>query len=408
MPKAKHTSQSELTFKGNRGLGRHGWLRLTPAYSVRLVEQILESGAVPEGPVLDPFCGSGTTALVCAERGLRADTTDINGFLLWLAAAKSRNYSLAERRAFRLGAASVERALGRARGSSAWVPPLYKLEKWWSEATLAGLSRGLARVERLNEELPGHAADLLKVAFCRTLIARAHVSFGHQSMSFRRAEAAGDELEALKTAWREAVALISAGAEQRLAALPRAVLCDARELERRLSPGAYRAVITSPPYPNRMSYVRELRPYMYWLRYLDSGKSAGELDWQAIGGTWGRATSNLTRWQPDASRKIPFRGFERRILPAIRRESPVLASYVHKYFEDMLRHCESLQRLLVPGATVHYIVGNSKFYDVLLPVERIFAALFAATGFRDTEVRTIRKRSSKKELFEFVVSAEKA
>lgn len=25
---------------------------------------------------------------------------------------------------------------------------------------------------------------------------------------------------------------------------------------------------------------------------------------------------------------------------------------------------------------IHYVVGNSKFYDVMLPVEEIFAALF--------------------------------
>ncbi|WP_322490103.1 hypothetical protein [Chloroflexus sp.] len=37
-------------------------------------------------------------------------------------------------------------------------------------------------------------------------------------------------------------------------------------------------VITSPPYPNRMSYIRELRPYMYWLGYLNNGRDAGELD----------------------------------------------------------------------------------------------------------------------------------
>lgn len=408
MPASKQQSQAHLTFKGNRGLGRHGWLRLTPAYSVQMVERILDGGTVPGGPVLDPFCGSGTTALVCAERGVHADTTDINRFLLWLAAAKSRDYSAAERQSFARSSVVVERALSRGRSSPEWVPPLYKIEKWWSPATLAGLSRGLSAIERLEREQPGNAVDLLKVAFCRTLIARAHVSFGHQSMSFRRAQAPVDESEALRAAWREAVMLVAEGAERPVSTPPRALLCDARELEQRLLPGTYRAVITSPPYPNRMSYVRELRPYMYWLRYLDSGKGAGELDWQAIGGTWGTATSNLSRWQPDAGVRVPFRGFERKILAAIRRESPLLASYVHKYFEDMLRHCESVQRLLVSGATLHYIVGNSKFYDVLLPVEQIFAALFAATGFHKTQVQAIRKRSSKKELYEFVVSAEKS
>jgi hypothetical protein len=56
---------------------------------------------------------------------------------------------------------------------------------------------------------------------------------------------------------------------------------------------------------------------------------------------------------------------------------------------------------------VHYVVGNSKFYDVMLPVERIFGSLFAAAGFEDVAIRTLRKRTSKKELFEYVVSARK-
>jgi hypothetical protein len=54
---------------------------------------------------------------------------------------------------------------------------------------------------------------------------------------------------------------------------------------------------------------------------------------------------------------------------------------------------------------VHYIVGNSKFYDVLVPVEEIFASLFEAAGWTRVGVRVLRKRSSKKELYELVVTA---
>jgi hypothetical protein len=85
----------------------------------------------------------------------------------------------------------------------------------------------------------------------------------------------------------------------------------------------------------------------------------------------------------------------------------VLSRYVHKYFLDMARHCRGLFRAVAPGGTIHYIVGNSKFYDVVLPVEEIFAALFEAAGFTNTKIQSTRKRTSKKELFEFVVSARK-
>src|SRR6185437_15229209 len=103
----------------------------------------------------------------------------------------------------------------------------------------------------------------------------------------------------------------------------------------------YACVITSPPYPNRMSYIRELRPYMYWLGYLQDARSAGELDWQAIGGTWGFATSSVAKWKPEADVPIPHRGFME-IIERIDERSPILSRYVHKYFYDMVKHIRGL------------------------------------------------------------------
>lgn len=186
----------------------------------------------------------------------------------------------------------------------------------------------------------------------------------------------------------------------------RVFLGDSRELSGVLpkSEKRYTVVITSPPYPNRMSYIRELRPYMYWLGFLADGRAAGELDWQAIGGTWGCATSKLNKWSPRCSGDIPFLHFDR-IIRDISRDHKLLGRYVHKYFEDVKCHILGLKSVLAPGARCHYIVGNSKFYDTMLPVEGIYAALFEDAGFVDVNIETIRKRTSKKELYEFVVHA---
>jgi len=50
-------------------------------------------------------------------------------------------------------------------------------------------------------------------------------------------------------------------------------------------------------------------------------------------------------------------------------------------------------------------MGNSKFYDTLVPVEKLYAALLAQLGFEHIVVEPIRKRNSKKELVEFCVQA---
>lgn len=83
----------------------------------------------------------------------------------------------------------------------------------------------------------------------------------------------------------------------------------------------------------------------------------------------------------------------------------LLANYVMKYFEDMSQHFSGLRGVLNPGARVHYIVGNSTFYGVLVPTEKIYGAMLQQYGFEDVDVRPIRKRNSKKELIEFDVSA---
>lgn len=76
-----------------------------------------------------------------------------------------------------------------------------------------------------------------------------------------------------------------------------------------------------------------------------------ELDWQAIGGTWGCATSNLTKWEPDAVVERP-QGLGD-ICDRISQKSPTLGRYVLKYFQDMAAHVAQLRGLLRPGGTAH-------------------------------------------------------
>jgi hypothetical protein len=259
-------------------------------------------------------------------------------------------------------------------------------------------------------ETDAKIVDLLKIAFCKVLIRTANVMFGHQSMSFKKV---GRQRELFAPTPRETVhdAFIEAADEiatslktDRPCAEGHVFVGDSRAPQDAVPKGStYSCVITSPPYPNRMSYIRELRPYMYWLGFLENGRQAGELDWRAIGGTWGCATSLLGTWQPSRDH-LPYNNLDQ-IVASIRRRQEALGRYVHKYFDDIQVHLANLKAILLPRARCHYVVGNSKFYDTLVPVEEIYAALFADAGYLDIGIEAIRKRTSKKELFEFLVSA---
>ncbi len=371
---------------------------MTPAYSVRLVEQLLDECPGPR-VVFDPFSGTGTTALCADYRGDTGVATDINPFLVWLAQAKAGSYDTGAIESFTaLGQVAAQSAASGA-GALADCPPLRNIERWWRPPELIFLRRLKAVIDTCAVEA---AATLLRLAFCRTMMKLSNAAFNHQSMSFRNAREPRDAL-ACATQFLDDVAHIAAGAADNPTGSAEYLLANARD-EAHAWRGRIDLLITSPPYPNRMSYIRELRPYMYWLDFLSTGHQAGELDWQAIGGTWGVATSRLADW----SAAVPAAPDLQRVLLEIRsahpRNGPLLANYVQKYFEDMLEHLGAMIVLLRPGATAHYIVGNSIFYGHEVRAQELLAGQMAAAGLRDVRIVPLRKRNSKQGLLEFQVS----
>ena len=272
----KQTLNQHLTFKANGTQGRHGWLRLTPAYSVHLVEKLV-ADCRQEDLVLDPFCGTGTTALVCAQAGIRCHTVDINPFLVWLAQVKCTTYSSED---VRQADNVLRQALFDCENirQDFWTPPIKDIDKWWEPEILRLLAQIFARIR--TSTLDDAAHSLCSIVFCRALIELSSVSFGHQSMSFKKKGAETQLFEVSPLERMQAVfqristEIFQSSCEPICEGCGQAFHGDSRHLPLALPLREYTKVITSPPYPNRMSYIRELRPYMYWLGYLDSGRQA--------------------------------------------------------------------------------------------------------------------------------------
>lgn len=397
--------RADYTYKFNSKTGRHGWLRLTPAYSLKIVEELIV-GHDQARRIFDPFCGTGTTALSAAYHGHEGVTTDINPFLVWLAQAKTAQYSLREIVATR-DACALALDLARHQGiEPVPAPPIHNIERWWSPKALDFLRLLRAAIPEVTKE---HSAErtLLLIAFCRSLIELSNAAFNHQSMSFKDDGQLDIGLDVdMAGIFSEDVRFVLSGASENPAGVGRVIFGDSRN-PAGVVEGPFDLVITSPPYANRMSYIRELRPYMYWLGFLVNGRDAGEMDWTAIGGTWGIATSRLMDWERPSERFNSDRlsSVLHKIAHVDNKNGVVLANYVAKYFDDMWAHFRGLTPVLAPNAEVHYIVGNSTFYGTLVSTELLYAEMLAALGFSEIECRAIRKRNSKKELVEFDVVA---
>ena len=398
------TRRSDYTFKYNKKLGRHGWLRLTPAYSVKLVSEIIRD--IPgDSFILDPFSGTATTGLVAAEQQLSAHCFDINPFLIWFGNAKCRNYTESELRKLEVGIENSVTEFKLIVDEDNWVPNIFNINRWWCKHTLKALAAlRQSLVNQFGEPPKNNVSSLAWIAFCRLIIETSSAAFNHVSMSFHD-QVTTFKIEQIETLYLQIVNAIIQSVSDKLLGFASVHFVDSKEYIS--SSGIqYSHVVTSPPYPNRMSYIRELRPYMYWTKFLDLSRDAGELDWKAIGGTWGIATSRLQDWESSGI-ELPetLMQIVAKILETKEKNALFMAKYVWKYFHDMQLHFQSVRNSLKKGAKLWYIIGNSSFYGTLVQTEKLFEDSLRSLGFTDIGSKIVRKRNSKKELFEYCIHA---
>jgi DNA modification methylase len=399
--------RSDYTFKFNRDSGRYGWLRLTPAYSVKLVEEILKYSD-PNAHIIDPFSGTGTTPLCAGHHGFSAVGYELNPFLTWFGQVKTDLYSGDDINKAVSASETLVEIISNNDIIPAEPPQIYNIKRWWNPSELNYLCKLKSAIDKLHPGL-SKAKNLLLVAFCRLIIELSNAAFNHQSMSFRENDTHQLPLfknqDKFNLVFLRALKQVLNSASHNPIVRPEILKCDSRFLECKISK-KFDLLVTSPPYPNRMSYIRELRPYMFWLGYLTNGRDAGELDWQAIGGTWGIATSRLNGWSrnPEGFYPAYFENLLDKVAHKDNKNGQIMANYIARYFEDMWLHIQSIEDKITSGGCVHYIVGNSAFYNIIIPVEQLFKEMLENVGFSNVKIHTLRKRNSKKALFEFDVT----
>lgn len=279
------------------------------------------------------------------------------------------------------------------------------IERWWSSNTINILG-ALRQYITLTWGKPSAQGshNLIWVAFARLVIETSAADFNHISVSFKE-KTDEYETEQIKTLFLKIVDNVLDSAMESLPGRATIIHGDSRYLNK--DAAKFDLVITSPPYPNRISYIRELRPYMYWLGFLYSGEEAGDIDWKAIGGTWGKATSNLSTWSTDNA-FLPAELFNicHKIEKSDSKNGKTMSQYVLKFFDDMYIHLANLRNKLNQGAEIIYILGNSSFYGNFVDTDAYIKMILNDLGYSDVDSDIIRKRNCNKGLFEYKITAQ--
>jgi len=240
------------------------------AYPARMhhmvARTLLTALPIGRGPVLDPFCGSGTVLIEGMLNGASCVGVDLNPIALKLARVKSDVRDASSRSVFldeleRIARASLQRVRERVDSRA----PIPRSEARWYDGhvlkELAGLREEILAVERENDRL----------AFLMVLSA-VLIKFSRQRADTSERRVHKDVGKGLCTDFflRKAQELVRRWAELEEAAppdcsSPELIEGDARRLQELLGDRRCDLVLTSPPYGGTYDYVDHHARRFPWL-----------------------------------------------------------------------------------------------------------------------------------------------
>lgn len=405
-----HVSRS--TFKNGLADRVHRWFRLTPSFGPELVHEMIEKLEVQRGElILDPFAGAGTTLIEAKLEARNAIGFEINPLLHFV-----NEVSLEWDTQIR----DIKKELNRIivdfeeaanirfdtlADHGLFVPSIHNPTRWWRPDVIVGL---LVLKRSILSTRDPQVRSLLLLALAGVLVPDlTNVTLGRLQLHFINRDS--DTIDVLSTYLRHAEAMAADLEELQTTPQVGAARCylqDATRVSDFKAEKKVDAVITSPPYPNRYSYVWNTRPHLYLLDFLATPRQASDLDKNTIGGTWGTATSELAK-NTIAPINEAVASVIGPIAEKIRAQDNLMANYVMHYFNRLTRHLMELQSILNPENRLAYVVGNSWIKETYVETDVLLGEIIERLniGYRIFDVHRFRRRHSGTKLYESIVYA---
>jgi DNA modification methylase len=402
------------TFLSGLSARVHRWFRLTPSFGPDLVQEMLATlQCGQKDVVLDPFAGAGTTMIESQIEGLTSYGFEINPFLHFVGNTCLEWNLDVERLKQALNviekkylALSGLVNLNNLEKFGLSMPSIHNPTRWWRPDILANLIVLSFCIE--SDEFSDSEKNFFKLALAAVLVPDlTNVTLGRLQLHF--IDRTGHDIRAFDTFLSHALTMIDDIAEitrEGLKQTSRIFLTDTTNIESLRLGKKVNCVITSPPYPNRYSYVWNTRPHLYMLKFFDNAKQAADLDKATIGGTWGTATSVLAKGTIQPKYQV-IKNVVSPVVEAIRESDNLMANYAMKYFNLLADQIVEMEKVIAPNVRVAYVVGCSRLKEVYVETDVLLGKIFEGLGlgYKVSSVERIRKRHSGKDLHESIVYA---
>ena len=399
----------DITFKSGQSESVHRWYRLTPSYSPGLVRFLLKEFEVEKDEIVfDPFSGRGTTTIECQKLGISSVGVELNP-LLQQVGEKSLVWDISHLNLFDEYIDEVSELLSKfnkipveevVENLDTRIPIIHNVFRWWKEDVLKDL---LVCRQLIFKEQYFSIYNYLWLAVNKAALDCANIHRNHPTITFdddhgRDIDVYFDVVENLKSIRNDLCSLSSdeiSNSEKNSIILGNSTQDLKGQIKNKVD-----FVITSPPYPNRYSYVHQTRPQLHFMELLEDITQATEIDLKAIGGTWGRATSVLqNKLLPVPDELLPLLSY----YEELKEKSVLMCNYATKYFIDLSNHIQELKKITNGSFRGAYIVGNSRLSGVEIFTEVILGKIFEQEGFEIEKIISFRKRGGKQRLYETAV-----
>jgi len=385
------SAEARPDFAPNATLPRHRWYRFKEGFSAGLVANFAEE-FLPKvgGRLLDPFLGSGTTAVEGARLGHRVVGVETNPFMAFLGRVKTGNYA---------GLRDIEGVAMQCLANRR-IEPNFRLPDDTTLVERRGLDKWLINraVARRFEQIRTGIASVKRKAL-RDLLTLALVSCIEDVANARkdgkcwRYRPEWRKLEfdrhALDDAFAAQVIRFVEDIEEmpRLLGDAKVLHGDARQCLEQFadSDPHFDGILTSPPYLNSFDYTDIYRPEVFLLHAARNSTELRKIRFKTM------RSHVQVAWKNSAPLPIPLLQQKIRAIGEVDLWCGRIPDMVNAYFVDLDRVVEQCAQRLKVGATAGFVVADSAYNGVVIPVDLILSEILEQRGYRTKKITIFRK-----------------
>lgn len=360
------------------------WRHFKEAFAPELIARAVKESKIPVKRCIDPFGGSGTTALACQFLGVECSTVEVNPFLADLIEAKLSVYNpdllaIDLRQVVLTAHARFAEQLDKLDNlPPTFVEPGVKGRWIFNEPVANRLASLLAAIDQVTTE--AHRR-LFRVLLGGILVEVSNVIVNGKGRRYRRGweKRLRDEHDVsylFCNAVRKAIAEVHQY-KNRACTTSHILRGDCRQV---LPKGDnYDLIVCSPPYPNSFDYTDVYNIELWTLGYLTSREANAQL------------RSKTLSSHVQIARPFPLAPVGSALLQATLQQLQKVRSQlwdahipdmVGGYFAEMNALLGDLYRQLTPGGKLWLVVGDSQYSDIHIAVATILIELAKLMGWQ--------------------------